>query len=104
VELVGLDELAEGGTDTFTGLTVGHAVTINRGVVVAGMLGVTELDGYAVIANSGDAVQLGVWVMVMASDGDHEVCRLELGDTANDGLKEYEGEILSVCPATSIHV
>ena len=39
--------------ETFTGLTVGHAVIINRGVVVTAMLGVTDLEGYGVISNSG---------------------------------------------------
>jgi hypothetical protein len=39
--------------ETFTGLTVGHAVIIKRGVVVTGILGVTDLEGYGVISNKG---------------------------------------------------
>jgi hypothetical protein len=30
--------------ETFTGLTVGHAVIIKRGVEVTGILGVTDLE------------------------------------------------------------
>ena len=48
--------------ETFTGLTVGHAVTIKRGVVVTAILGVTDLDGYAVISNRGVEVEVTLGV------------------------------------------
>jgi hypothetical protein len=53
VELVGVEESDVATAETFTGLTVGQAVTMKRGVVVTGILGVIDLEGYAVIANRG---------------------------------------------------
>ena len=50
--------------DTFTGLTVGHAVIIYSGVVVTGMLGVVERDGYIVISNNGVVVVVPVTVIL----------------------------------------
>ena len=48
--------------ETFTGLTVGHAVTIKSGVVVGGILGLVVRDGYIVNANSGVEVPVPVSV------------------------------------------
>jgi len=48
--------------ETFTGLTVGHAVTIKSGVVVGGILGLVVRDGNIVISNSGVEVPVPVSV------------------------------------------
>ena len=48
------------GAVTFTGLEVGNAVTIKRGVVVAATDGVAVRDGYAVIAKRGVDVSDGI--------------------------------------------
>jgi len=48
--------------ETFTGLTVGHAVTIKSGVVVGGILGLVVRDGNIVNSNSGVEVPVPVSV------------------------------------------
>ena len=50
--------------ETLTGLTVGHAVIMNSGVVVTGILGVVDRDGYMVISNNGVVVLVPVTVML----------------------------------------
>jgi len=51
-----------------TGLTVGHAVIIKSGVVVTGILGLVERDGYIVNANSGEVVLVNVIVTEPVAD------------------------------------
>ena len=53
--------------DTFTGLTVGHAVIIKSGVVVTGILGLVVRDGYIVSANSGVVVLVPVTVILLVT-------------------------------------
>jgi len=48
------------GAVTFTGLEVGKAVTIKRGVVVAAIDGVTVREGYGVISKRGVDVSDGI--------------------------------------------
>ena len=50
------------GAVTFTGLEVGKAVTIKRGVVVAAIDGVAVREGYAVISKRGVDVRDGIAV------------------------------------------
>lgn len=50
--------------DTLTGLGVGQAVIINRGVAVAVSVPVLVVDGKGVIKNMGEDVALGVAVSV----------------------------------------
>jgi hypothetical protein len=53
--------------DTFTGLTVGHAVIIKSGVVVTGILGLVDRDGYIVNSNSGVVVLVPVTVILLVN-------------------------------------
>jgi hypothetical protein len=50
--------------DTLTGLGVGHAVIINRGVAVAVSVPVLVVDGKGVIKNMGEDVAVAVFVNV----------------------------------------
>jgi len=57
------------GAVTLTGLGVGKAVTIKRGVVVTAIDGVAVRDGYAVIAKSGVLVHDAGGDSVILTDG-----------------------------------
>jgi hypothetical protein len=93
-----------------TGLTVGHAVIIKSGVVVAGILGVVVRDEYIVIANNGVVVPvpvivtepvtviLDVIVFVGTSDADNDpdnVAGTE-GVTESESVMEGVGALLEV--------
>ena len=96
--------------ETFTGLTVGHAVIIYSGVVVTGILGVVDRDGYIVISNRGEVVlvnvtvilpvtvMLLVTVVVGISDADNDpdnVAGTE-GVTESESVMETVGSLLDV--------
>ena len=96
--------------ETFTGLTVAHAVIIKSGVVVTGILGVVDRDGYSVIANSGVLVLVPVTVIepvpvildVIVLVGINEVVNDPdnvagtLGVTESESVMETVGSLLEV--------